>query len=61
MIEYEYGIWNIVANKAHRSGMTKEEAEGWLDSFERCVEGMLYGGRPIFKIVKRPLNGWQDA
>lgn len=56
-MEYEYGIMmRWYKDEPHRSNMTKEEAEAWLNDW------LMDGGKEgIFWIIRRPKGAWEKV
>lgn len=57
MPEYEYGVWSVVYQEIWRSGLTKAEAQEWVDE----VAAYLAEGADInnlFVVCRRPVAEW---
>lgn len=51
----EYGVAMIRDHSVHRAGMTKAEAETWLQ------EWIEMNGKPgVFRVISREVSAWTD-
>ena len=54
--EYEWGIGMRSRGGAHRTGMTEQEARGWVAEAEE--DGCAMGA---FFVIRRPVGEWEQA
>lgn len=55
---YEYGVmWRGLEDDGpHRTGMTRTEAQEWIDEFYECAPGAKEG---LVYVIRRKIGEWE--